>query len=574
MEHSKTYAAALEEEPFEQEPESISDTVTDDKHRFFGGSFNNGYVSVGGGATAEIAPPDTLDEEFDLYKDTGFVSAAIHQYADDVTQPGVRVTAKSEETENWFEDEFLPQAGLVGGQRHQEFSQFLYQDVIQYLAAGNILDENVKNGDDKITGFMHINPASCKAMTEPNKPILRAPEATEKDWWGKGDGEYQKTSRGDAAAFVQYHPESVLGQKGMYKDDDRDEIPLSLNDVTYRPRTPPAGKIWGIPIMRNIKEELIEFKNIRRDLARAIRTKAWGIWSVSFDTEVIETKDEVLVEGWEKKEMDNFTEGVGEMEPGQLVGHDGSISFEKMQGDVPEEVLEVLEAYVKLIVSSLPPPLYAVGFEDNINQFVVKEQEEIYESSVESMRTTLSNTWTPTLKQVAKDHGKDPEGLELLIEAPEDSSPIRSMEVDDLEKFALFADGLSNLLGQDAYRAFDPEMFADLVAQLPVDAFKEEAFVGVPNGVPGDVNLLPVLQEMQDKGRISHRGIERIQDRIKEAKDSGDVTTRSLYVSPFAEQTGGDTGSLGGAFGDDNSGGEREAERNPDGTLAGSEPSN
>lgn len=569
MKHTKTYAAALAHEPdgeesFEQSPESVVRSSTK------GGK--TGYASMGGASTSTISPPKTLDEEFELYQETGFIASAIHQYADDTTMPGVRVSADNEETEKWLNEKFLPQAGIVGGQRHQEFSQFLYQDVIQFLAGGNILDENVKDSEGRITGFLHINPASCKAETEPNKPILRSPDAVDEPWF---QSDWPVTERGEAAAFTQYHNDSPLGKKGQYKD--RDEIPLSLNDVTYRPRTPPAGQIWGIPITRNIKQEVTEFVNIRKDLARAIRTKAWGIWSVAFDTEVIETKDEVIIEGWEADEMDSFTSGLGSMDPGEIVGHDGSISFEKHQGEVPEEVLDVLESYVKLIVSALPPPLYAVGFEDNINQFVVKEQEQIYEASVRSMQQTLKETWTPTLREVCISHGKDPSGVQLELEPEEDESPIRSMETDDMEKFALFADGLSSLLGQDAYKAFRPEQFADLVTQLPEEAFKSEAFVGVPGGVPQDVEMLPILDELERNGGVQIADIESLRSRL-ESKTSTGKTPASEWVNEFREITGGGGGIFGNTEeGDEQNGvvndegdGQRVPERNPDGTLDGS----
>lgn len=552
MKHSKTYTAALahdnEEDSLEQEPESVSRSKT-----------KSGYASLGGSGADTIPAPDTIDEEYALYEDTGFVSAAIHQYADDVTMSGARITAESDETKEWLEEEFLPQAGIVGGQRHQSFSQLLYQDVIQYLAAGNILDENVKDHEDRITGFLNINPATCKASTLPNKPVLWSPEDHQ-----RSDFDGETTDRGEAAAFLQYHSDSPLGRKGMF--DDKEVIPLSLNDVTFRPRTPKAGEIWGVPITRNIKQELTEFKNIRKDLSRAIRTKAWGIWSVSFDTEVIETKDEVMIDGWEPEEMDEFTEGVGSLDPGEIVGHDGTIDFEKHEGEVPEEVLDVLGTYVKMIVAALPPPLYAVGFEDNINQFVVKEQESIYEASVESMRTTLEETWTPTLRKVCEDHGYDPSGVELELEPPDDESPIRNMELDDLEKFALFADGLSSMFGQDAYRAFKPDQFADLVAQLPQDTLKEEAFVGVPGGVPSGIQSLSILEQIQEEGSIDMDKLADLRAGMDAATEPGDVAEpTSTNIDPFSEERGSGENN---PFGDNDD--QQQPDRGPDGTFDGS----
>lgn len=537
MQNPLHYAEALAHKVLSQDPETIT---------------RDGRASFGQRGVDEVSPPEDLADEYELYETTPFIEAALNQYAADVLDPGYRVIADSGETANWFNDEFLPQAGIVGGQRHQDFGGVLEQAVIQYLAAGNIIVENVKNDSDEITGFLHINPASVTLETEPKKPILVDPEADSEDWF---DGEL--TARDEAAAFVQYDDQSVLGLRGRF--EGRDDIPLSQNDVTFRPRSPPAGEIWGRPITRAIADEVSEFKQILRDNAKAIQSKAWGIWSLAFQTEAVEAGDEVIVTEWSEDDQDDFVDSVGSMEPGDLIGHDGSIDFERFEGEVPDEILDVLEAYVKIIVTALPTPLYAVGFESNINQFVVKQQEQIYDNHVANMRRVLEETFQPALEQAAEDHGHSTEGLELKIEPEEDESPIRSLEVDDIEKFALYMDGLKSVFGKNAARAFEPEDFADLILQLPEDAIKEEAFLGVPGGDGPSVEELAMLDPSDKPGKNADRDpLSELRSKIQAAKQGGDAPSVGFPTSGGKQD--------GNVFGKDDS--EDENERDGDGQFS------
>lgn len=417
-----------------------------------------------------VRPPEDLVDDWELFQNTPIVNAPLTQGAADVVEPGARVTADSEETEEWFNDEFLPNAGVVGGQRHRPFAAVLFQSALMYLAAGNVLVENVKRdpGSDEITGFMAIKPQSVKAVTEENKPLLLAPDA---DVSGK---DVPTTNRDEAPAFLQYHNDSLLGQRGAY--DDRDVVALSQNDVVKISRNPAPGEIWGRPVQRSCRGRITALKQKLRDNEKAIQTKAYGIWSVAFGTEVVEVDnpnvDDILVD-WTADEQRQFLNNkIGsDLGPGDIIGHDGAIEFDRFEGEVASGLLDFIRTDVKLIVAALPTPLYAVGWESDVNQFVVERQEKRYEKQIRSIRKELERGFTPTLKTIAEQRGLDSSGLQLRVEPEEDESPIHSLDDDAITRLKEFASALNSIYGNGGAAAhLDEELLAELVLQLPEEA--------------------------------------------------------------------------------------------------------
>ena len=431
-----------------------------------------GATSYHPGHVDEIPAPEDLADEYEFYRETPFITAALHQTASDVTAPGYRVEADSDETADWFNDEFLTQAGVIGGERNQDFGGILYQAAIQYLAAGNILCEKVKadptDEDPDYTGFMHIRPESVKLVTQEDRPILVDPDA-------EGNAITQ-TKRGEAAAYLQYHEGSILGQRGRYTDHN--VVALSTNDVIKVARNPVPGEIWGESVVHPVADLVRGLKQILRDNEKAIQTKAYGIWSVAFGRELIEHGNEAELIEWGEDEQTEFINNkIGsELGPGDIIGHDGEISFEKFEGEVAEGLLDVIELYVKLIVTALPTPLYAVGFETNINQFVTQQQEPRYEKRVEDIRETLAEAFEPAFEEIAEQQDYSTDGLRLRIEPEVDESPIHSLDDDAMERIDTFTTALKNVYGPGGATSYlDEETIAELILQLPEDAIADDA---------------------------------------------------------------------------------------------------
>ncbi|MFC6825684.1 hypothetical protein [Halopelagius fulvigenes] len=440
----------------------------------------NGTGSFTAGNVDTVSAPEDRYDDWLTYKTTPFINAGLGQYAADVVEPGCRMVADSDETEAFFnggddapdgtpDGGFLENAGIIAGQTHQDFTAVLRQAALLYVAAGDVLAEHVKGEDgEKITGFMCIPPWSVTLKTLDKRPILLSPDAS-------GD-EIIQTKRGEAAAYLQYHKRSVLGQRGKY--DGKDVVPLSQNDVTKIARDPDPGELWGTPATHSVRDLVRGLKQILKDNENAIQTKAYGIWSLAFETGVVEAGDEVIVTEWSANEQSEFIEEkIGsEMGPGDIIGHDGTVTFEKFEGEIADGLLNVINLYIKLIVSALPVPLYAVGFEENINQFVTTQQERRYEKRVIDLREELTDGFLPAMKRVAEQRDLDTSGMDLVLEPDDDDSPIRSMDADELEAAASYGKLIEFVFGDKAYQYFDREYLADLIMQLPGDALDEAAF--------------------------------------------------------------------------------------------------
>jgi hypothetical protein len=260
-----------------------------------------GATSYHPGRIDEVPAPETLADEYRYYRETPFINAALRQFGADVVEPGARVDADSEGTEEWFNDEFLPQAGVVAGEPNQPFRQILFQAAIQHEAAGNILVEKVKANpreqNPTYTGFMNIRPESVELVTQPNRPILLDADASIED------SDVPTTPRGEPAAYLQYHDDSILGRRGRYTD--RDVVALSTNDVIKVARNPVPGAIWGESVIHPVADLVRGLKQILRDNEQAIQTKAYGIWSVAFGREVLE------LPGGQNELIEEFAENAG-----------------------------------------------------------------------------------------------------------------------------------------------------------------------------------------------------------------------------------------------------------------------
>jgi hypothetical protein len=262
---------------------------------------------------------------------------------------------------------------------------------------------------------------------------------------------------------------------------DENEILLSQTDVLKRTLDPDIGGdeatedgIFGTPIMESIADDAEEYREIKRDRARAIKTKAYGVWSAEFDTEVIETPDEVILQEWSKNEQDNWVDSVGDLGPGDIIGHDGSITLDQWEPTVPE--LEgPLQHYVSDVLAPLPAPKYATAFGEDIANHVSDRQENSYQDTIVEERRDAERDWTEAFREVAERHPDlDPSGLQVKIEPEEDSSPILSLDDDEMERLEQYTSALSNLFGPGGAPSFiDEETLLTEILQLPEDAITQ-----------------------------------------------------------------------------------------------------
>jgi hypothetical protein len=443
-------------------------------------------VLVESGNVDDVNPPEDIDEFHDLYHEVGLIRGNINQFVRDVWKPGIQLTADDDTTEAYFtggEDapEFAPPGGFlkncaVMAEKRMPFYPFGKVTTVQRWTRGTVLvektkaDDEITDTDARITGFKHIRPETVSARTYANTNILLDPDDTE-----TAD---EITPRGEAAAWVQFDDNSIVGRR--HNGMDRTEVPLSQRDVLRQTLNPdiggqdPEDGVFGTSIIESIAPDAREYQETKRDRARAVKTKAYGVWSAEFDTEVIELPREVIVQEWDRDDQDEWIDDVGDLGPGDIIGHDGSITLDQWEPSVPD-LDDTLKHYVGDILAPLPAPKYATAFGDQVNQHVSDRQENAYHDTIQEERQYQSRSWTQAFRDVAERHPDlDPTGLRLTIEPEEETSPILSMTDDEVARLEQYASALSNLFGPGGAPSFvDEEVLMTEVLQLPEDAIAD-----------------------------------------------------------------------------------------------------
>lgn len=404
-------------------------------------------------------------DHWENYESTPLVRASIDKFASDVVEPGYRLEGDDESAVEYLTDTWLPQAAVIAGEKHNDFLPFLKLGVKQRWARGGLLAEKLKDdptsSEFDLTGLKYVKPETVKAQTHENTNVLIEPDETDLE-------NVTLTPRREAAAYVQWDDEAPIGPF-----NEKDEVPLSQNDVVRSVLDPDIGETWGNPVTATIDDDLTGFKNILRDQEKAIKTKAYGVWSVAFGRDTIEGPDFFEVIEWSDDDQDDFVENeIKNLGPGEIVGHDGEIELQKFEPDVPE-LIGHLEFYVNNITTALPSPKYVVGFERDINQFVTARQDERYEKLISEEREELERTFTALLKDVVeRNRGIEDPDVSLVIEPEPEASPIMSLDGNDVERIETYATALDTLAGptQGPGTLVDDDTLRELIAQLPEDA--------------------------------------------------------------------------------------------------------
>lgn len=448
------------------------------------GTFSRGVETV--------QPADGVDEFYAVYEDTAIVFTSLWNFSSDVWEPGIRIEAEDDEAEEWLEEEWLPQAAILYGGKHNDFLPFGKHTTIQRWCRGGALIEHVRadpdDPDSMITGVNFIPPETVSFVPYEHKPILVDPDppSTLED---ELPDELPETRRGELPAYIQYHQHAPHPTK-------RDPIPLSQNDVTRTIFNGDAAGVgtdldnfWGTPITEIVAEDVAGFKNILRDKETAIKNKAYGLWAMAFDREVLEYTDiddktgetvnvTEIIE-WSEEDKDQVANEIEEdMGPGGILTHDGEIELDRLDGEVPE-LIDDLEFYVSNITAALPTPLYVVGFESNINQFVVEGQDTRYQQLIDQERQTLQRTFSSLLERVIESHpDHETEWVRFKIEPEEEKSPVLSMTDEETQRLQQWASAFDTLRGDVPVDSImDREELLTLILQLPEDS------VDVPDDV-------------------------------------------------------------------------------------------
>ncbi|WP_135827309.1 hypothetical protein [Halorussus halobius] len=471
----------------------------------------NSRIFIESSDVDDLNPPEDIDEYHQLYREIGIIRANLNQFVRDVVSPGVRIEADDDATQAYFMGEapgdgsvpgFAPEGGflencaVIAGEKRQPFYPYLKVDILQKWTKGTVLTEFLKAEDEitepdaNITGFKHIRPETVSARTYANQNILLDPDDTETA------EEDEVTKRGEAAAYVQFDDQSIVGQRNGGMDED--EVYLSQNDVLKRTLEPDIGGdeateegIFGTSAIEACGDDAEEYREIKRDRAEAIKKTAYGVWKAQFDTDVTEIpgSSEAIVETWDSDEQDEWVANVDGLEAGGIIGHDGSITLDQWEPTIPD-LDDPLAHYVDDILAPLPAPKYATAFGDQVTQHVSERQENSYQDTIVEERRDAERDWTQAFREVANRHPElDPTGLKVKIAPKESDNPIATLDDGEIEKMEQFMTALNNGLGNIPVDAvLDLEAFLQTTMDLPEDVF-----------VDGEVDVdesAPDMQEM------------------------------------------------------------------------------
>lgn len=447
-----------------------------------------------GGNVEDIDPPEDIDELVELYYDIAFIRKNINEYAADVSEPGIRVESDHAPTEDYFmggdnapesapEDGFLAEAFVIDEKR-QSMDWCLSLTVKERWRRGTVLIEYVfddpDNAESIITGFKHIRPETVSARVYDNTNQLISPEDVE-----NAD---ETTRRDEAAAWIQYDEQSILGRRTGRRLFQRDDtsIPLSQNDVLKQTLDQgiggddPEDGVFGESIIRSIRDAAEEYRDISRSEAKAIQHIAFGVHTAQFNDYVIESENESILIEWGDDDIDTASKKLESLEPGEVISTDAKVDLERFAPDLPD-LDGPMRRRVREMIDPLPAPFYKHSFADEINQFVTEDQRADYQDLIKNERQYQATSWAEAFRDVAERHPDlRADTLTVTIEPDEDESPVRGLDEDDMERLAAYAGALADIFGPGGAPAYvDEEALLTQVLQLPEEAI-----------MPGDIEDL------------------------------------------------------------------------------------
>lgn len=385
---------------------------------------------------------ENLEKYWEIYKQEPLVREPIRRFADDVTEPGYQIYAEDPNLEQDLE-RALQDSAIIAGESGHDFREVLHQTVVQREVRGTAMCELVprkgqEEDPDSMWGFRLINAGTVSALTYDEQNVLITPN----DEDALSDGSIPTTPRGEAASYIQFDQDALLGPF----DSDKVEVPLSQNDVVKVTTDADTSDIFGTSRVESVAHEVEGLRQIKRDNEEAIAAKAYPHWIIKVGNPDAEMNEAGRVGGmWPDKKMKALRNKHSEknFSPGQKDIVPGDVDFQKISGETAE-VQEVISHYVEHILSAMPTPKYAVGFSDEINRDVTGPQSDDYYRLVERTRRALEDAYQKGLERKARDLGYDElaETVELRIEPGRENSPLADDSF-DIGQFQSFMQGVA-----------------------------------------------------------------------------------------------------------------------------------
>lgn len=407
-------------------------------------------------------PADEIAKYWRMYRTVPFVRASFNQFRDDVMAPGYRWKADNESTADYLE-EWGRSGGTVTAERNRDMEAVLREIPVQLKARGTVLlEKNPAEGNGDMTaGLSFINPASITPYRASDTDLLLRPDDTQyKD--------AKLTEDGRAAAYVQFD--------NVHDPGDPQERRLALDDVIRITNDTDPHSVFGTSDVAPVAQRIESVREKLKDTDRAVSSMGWGQWFVGFGHETVANQDgsETIVE-WEEGDMDDFMADLEGVEPGDIEGHDGTIDIQNLPGEIPD-IIDQLRYETHYILTAMPAPTYSIGFESDINQFVVEGQQERHEQRIQAFRSKIERSLRQFAERLANEGGRNPSGAMLKLEPPEEDSPILKLSDTEVEKINTFSQAFQRMAASGSRTLLPDDVIREDILQFPPEVADGDGF--------------------------------------------------------------------------------------------------
>ena len=397
-------------------------------------------------------PVGEIEKYWRMYRTVPFIRASFNQFCDDVMANGSRMEADTDGAKRYL-DNWAETAGVVGAERNRPLQAILREIPTQLLARGTVFLEHApaESDADRTAGVSFINPKTITPYRASDTNLLLRPDDTQ--YSGA-----KLTDDGKAAAYVQF--DGGPDRRG------EDERRLTLNDVTKLAIDADPHDVFGTSRVAPVAPRIEALRSKLQDNDRAIASMGWGQWFVGFGHEKVTNEDgsETIVE-WADGDMDDFMDDLSSVEPGDIEGHDGTIDIQNLPGEVAN-IIDQLRYETHYILTAMPAPTYAIGFESDINQFVIDGQEKRHERRVSHFQDRMERELRPLVKSVAAEGGYRDVDARLKLEPPEEDSPILNLSGSEIDKMERFAAAFEKVSGGKPRTLLPDEVIREQVLQV------------------------------------------------------------------------------------------------------------
>jgi hypothetical protein len=279
-----------------------------------------------------------------------------------------------------------------------------------------------------------------------------------------------KTPAGQTAAIAQF--DDIFGSQ------EREEIPFAYGDISFSAYDSDTGVLFGRPDSATVLNRARSLRKKLRHVDQSVTNTAFGNIIAKVETQ----QQEVVKSVRDNLDVNIKDRGVRDQDPQTVSATNADVDLHEVDASVPD-VTDIIQQEIEFILTSMPTPLYRVGFAGDINRDVTSEQGEDYRDAVKRERRRLEDDFRRMLRLKAKglilgnphtDESLDVD-VALRIRPSTSESPLRDEEFDAGE-FSNLMSGLSTAAGPKggATAILPKEVIIDTVLDMDSEAVLDD----------------------------------------------------------------------------------------------------